>query len=296
MVFWALVLTTVAIGGLLLWRLATHRRWRRWERARRRELEAYCTLEMTLPMHGDPRKRTERAKRVARLVTDRSVFARSAVFLPDEAGRLICVGSCGMNDVSLGTLDAWCERCLLEESAAPQHGKERLSVAVRRSFTVPMASMEESGGLASGVCTTATMIPIRLQRGRLVGLLTVCGSRVRRLSVERSEEAVAPLELLAAKLARTLERAMLMDRLIQVERLAGAAQLAAGVAESLVGPMRRVLDRAELIVGTTNETRVREHSQAIAAEAEQMTQTLGVLREAWRPREEAGTVVTKGQR
>ncbi len=279
-------IAAVTIAGLLLRSVTTHRRWERWERDRRRELEAYCLLEMTLPAQGDPRKRTERAKRVARLIADRSIFARSAVFLAEETGQLICVGSCGMNDLSLAALDAWCARCLQEESASSRHSKERMNGAGYRSFSVPMAALEQQGGLAGGTCLTATLVPIRLQRGRLVGLLAVCGSRELRLDAERTEQAVAPLELLAAKLARTLERAMLMDRLIQVERLAGAAQLAAGVADALVDPLRAVLDRSELIAGTTNEARVREHAQAIVVEVEQMTETLGLLRDAWRPREE----------
>ena len=79
---------------------------------------------------------------------------------------------------------------------------------------------------------------------------------------------------------------MLMDRLIHVERLAGAAQLAAGVAEALVEPLREVLDRSELIAGTTVDVRVREHARAILALAHGMSETLASLREVWRPRDE----------
>ena len=284
MVLWALKsIAAVVTVGLLLHKMADHRRWRLWERARRLELEAYCTLEFTLPTHGDPRKRTDRAKRLARMMVDWSIFAHSAVFLPDEAGRLVCAGSRGMDDLSLDALADCCERCEREESAPPPHAKEWLIEAARRSFSVPLNVERAGEGMTRPDCASATLIPMRLHRGRLVGVLAVCGSRERRLSVVRSEEAVVPLELLAAKLARTLERAMLMDRLIQVERLAGAAQLTAGVAEALIEPLRDVLDRSELIAGTTTDARTREHARAILAGAAGMSETLNTLRDAWRP-------------
>jgi signal transduction histidine kinase len=96
-------------------------------------------------------------------------------------------------------------------------------------------------------------------------------------------EDLAPIEALAAKLARTMENAALAERLLQSEKLAGLGQLAGGVAHALNNPLTAVMGFAELIAETTDEARVREDAATIVREAMRMRETVQSLLDLWRP-------------
>jgi signal transduction histidine kinase len=105
-----------------------------------------------------------------------------------------------------------------------------------------------------------------------LGAVAVCG-----------EGDQAPIEGLAAKLARTMENAALAERLLRSEKLAGLGQLAGGVAHALNNPLTAVMGFAELIGETTGEGRVREDAAIIVGEAARMRETVQSLLDLWRP-------------
>ncbi len=129
----------------------------------------------------------------------------------------------------------------------------------------------------------AIVIPLWTTGGRMVGALAVGADGL--LGVRRAalEEALAPLEALGVKVARSLENAAVAERLMRAEKLAGLGLLAGGMAHALSNPLTAVLGFAELIAVSTAEARVKEDAEVIVREALRMRQTVESLLDFWRP-------------
>ena len=65
---------------------------RRRERRMEEELEAYARLDVRLPADGDG---LDLARRVSRLVAEKSAFRRVAMLVRDAEGTAVCGGECG---------------------------------------------------------------------------------------------------------------------------------------------------------------------------------------------------------
>jgi hypothetical protein len=269
----------------MLWRRATmHRGQAEWERRRRLELEAYSGLEVTLPVGAEPRKLVEQGKRVCRLIAEKSHFPKAALYLRSASGEMVCAGSCGMDDLTLAALDVWGERIVLEEGNEKDRDAERRGRDAVRSFSVVLGAREVFDAMPGQGCREATIVPLRMLRGRLVGALAVCSDGVAVLKAEQVAQAIVPLEVLGARLAGFVERTLLMQRLIEVERLAAAGQIVAGVARELTEPLAAVLGLAELMVESAAEPRVQQDAEMIVEQGMRMQEVLEGLRGFWRPR------------
>ena len=88
---------------------------RRRERLLREELETYARLDATLPPGGDARAL---AKRICRMVAEKSAFRRAALMLRDAEGRLYVAGSSGMDDLTVAALTSWGAEVVEEERGA----------------------------------------------------------------------------------------------------------------------------------------------------------------------------------
>jgi C4-dicarboxylate-specific signal transduction histidine kinase len=117
----------------------------------------------------------------------------------------------------------------------------------------------------------------------MVGALAVCADGMMSARRRAVDEALLPLEALAAKLGRTIENNALAERLLRAEKLAGLGLLAGGMAHALSNPLTAVLGFAELIADTTDEVRVKTDAETIVREALRMRQTVDLLLEFWRP-------------
>jgi signal transduction histidine kinase len=124
---------------------------------------------------------------------------------------------------------------------------------------------------------------LRTQSGSILGVLAVSAEGPVDHWVRDFGDATAPLEILAVKLARTIENNLLAERLMRSEKLAGLGQLAGGVAHELNNPLTAVLGFAELIAETSSESRVREDADTIIREALRMRETIESLLNFWRP-------------
>jgi signal transduction histidine kinase len=128
-------------------------------------------------------------------------------------------------------------------------------------------------------CAEVWVAPLWTTAGRMIGAVVVNGA----LKQENIVEALSPVEMLAAKLARTMENAALAERLLRSERLAGLGQLAGGVAHALNNPLAAVMGYAELIAETTGEPRVQEDAAKILREAVRMRESVQSLVDLWQP-------------
>jgi signal transduction histidine kinase len=249
---------------------------RRRDQRHRSELEAYAQLDARLPQDDDI---GDLARRVCLLVTEMSPFRRVGMLVRDPESRLSVAGSVGMEDTIVKALNALGERVVEAEragGAGARRGDGGLGVRIgSRCFAVVL------GGEVG--CGRAILIPLRSSAGRMVGALAVCADGM--MSVRRRvlEDALLPLEALAARLGRTIESNALAERLLRAEKLAGLGLLAGGMAHALSNPLTAVLGFAELIADTSDEARVKTDAEMIVREALRMRQTVNALLEFWRP-------------
>jgi signal transduction histidine kinase len=268
---------------------------RRRERLLREELEAYARLDATLPAGGDARAL---AKRICRLVSDKSAFRRSALLLHNAEGELYVAGSAGMDGAAVGVLDEWGsevieQECGLVPASAPSGNSPEDGFsgarAGRKSFLLDLPAHGQLPPLPAGRMTLAAMVgralllPMRTSGGQMVGALAVSLEAEGPPWAPSFEEAIPPLEALAVKLSRATEQASLAERLSRAERLASLGQLAGGVAHELNNPLTAVLGFAELIAETAEEARVRSDAQTIVAEALRMHKIIQNLVNFWQP-------------
>jgi signal transduction histidine kinase len=278
-------LGAVLVLTLVLWRRQkAQARERRCERALWEEQEAYGRLDAALGPGGDARTL---ARRVCRTVIEKSPFRRVAMLVRDAEGKLFVAGSAGMDDLMVSALQVWGVGVIRQERWVGQAG----SVLARKklgaeSFSMTLIPPDVSDDLGFGgrgpmFERDARQVAVTMLRGATG---TVLGALVVGLDEKPVlETAMAPLESLAVKLARTIENASLAERLLRSEKLAGLGQLAAGVAHELNNPLTAVLGFADLIVQTSEDVRVREDADTIIREALRMKETVESLLNFWRP-------------
>jgi signal transduction histidine kinase len=283
-----------ALGGMFavvwaLWRRQrAQARETRHERALWEEQEAYARLDTTLGPGGDARPL---ARRVCRAVIEKSRFRRVAMLVRDAEGKLFVAGSSGMDDLTVSALQAWGVGVIRQERGLGPAGPVKALTREKMgsgSFIMPIAPPDEFDSLGFGAdgpmferdCRQVIVTMLRGAGGAVLGALVVG------LGIDWTEKepvAIAPLESLAIKLARTIENASLAERLLRSEKLAGLGQLAGGVAHELNNPLTAVLGFAELIVQSSEDARVREDADTIIREALRMKETVESLLNFWRP-------------
>ena len=270
-------------GGVVgaLWLLGFRLRTRAGRRLREgrmeEELAAYARLDLRLPAEGGG---LELARRVSRLISEKSAFRRAAMLVRDAEGKLIVAASAGMDDSTVQSLKGWGEDfSAAERGGGLRRGDGGLGVRVgSRSFAVVLGK-----GPAAIGHSGAIVIPLWTAGGRMLGVLAVGADGL--MSVRRSAlaKALGPIEALAFKVERAMENAAQEERLLRSEKLAGLGLMAGGMARALSNPLTAVLGFAELIVATTSEARVREDAGVIVQEALRMRQTVETLLEFWGP-------------
>jgi len=283
---------------------------KRRERKMREELEAYAHLDATVAQGMSVRldrvaAMRALAMRVCRTIAEKSSFGRVTLMLRNAEGNMRCVGSIGMDDLTVAAMERWGAEVVADERAG---AKKNAAIARPGVKSLPISlgewqhfDREVSGWEASGKkerrrWRRAIVVPIRTGTGaglggnarRLMGAIVVCADGLRvqveangdKLAVERM---MSPLEALAARLGAAMETELMGDRLLRAEKLAGLGQLAGGVAHALNNPLTVVLGYAELLAETGLDERGREDAKTIAQQAQKMRETVQRLVEFWRP-------------
>ena len=295
LLFAVLLVTALSVAVLVLWRrVRAYASDALRERALREEVEAYARLDSSLAPGRDPKAM---ALRVCRTVAEKSAFRRVALLVRDAEGKLSVAASAGVDDLTAAALRSWGEAAARPGFRPPL--QNHVQNYVHADFPMgsrPVPLTDPSGnasfvialdGHASGprplTVRRAILTPLRVGSGAMLGALAVCPDDLGSIADSAFLHALAPLEALSVKLARCLENAMLAERLLRAEKLAGLGQLAGGVAHELNNPLTAILGFAELIAEVSNDRRVREDAATITHEARRMKETVESLLNFWRP-------------
>jgi len=294
------------------------------ERRMREELEAYAQIDATLAQGSeilvDPIPASKAlAMRVCRTIADKSTFTRVMVLLRGAEGSLRCMGSIGVDDLTVAAAERWAEQVIHEERGLPgavapgkapllgRTGAKSVGVSLGewQDFDREVSSWEMAGNKERRRWRRAIAMPIRtgstsglgLAAGRLAGVIIVCADGVKIPMRDskgklRLDQMISPLEILAAHLGTSMQNEALGGRLLRAEKLAGLGQLAGGVAHALNNPLTAVLGFAELIAESSSEPRVQEDARTIATEALKMKETVQRLVDFWRPSPETSEPVS----
>jgi signal transduction histidine kinase len=258
------------------------------ERREQEELRAYAGLDVRL---GADAEMPELAARVSRLMAEKSVFRRTAVLVRDAGGVLTVAASAGMEETTVESLNAWAEGVVEAErrgGIGTRRGEGGLGRRVKNNafavlFGVGAGVGRERSARFGEEARGAIVIPLWTTSGRMMGALAVGADGLLSVRQRELEEVLWPLEALGVKVARAMENVALAEKLMRAERLAGLGMLAGGMAHALSNPLTAVLGFAELIAGSTGETRVKEDAEIIVREALRMRQTVETLLEFWKP-------------
>jgi len=268
------------------------------ERRARRELEAYTNLILS-------RRRLEdfdrQASEVCQTVTTHSRFSQAALLL-QSAGRYRLAGSAGLDPAIVAALDELALRIPIKSFLVPGSAPS----AIDRSHTL---SLDLTPWLLPGddikrlKFTSALAVPMT---GRSVteGVLLLAGmrnapSRTAPGSLPNPFEHplrtddLLPIEMLTTRLQATRSQTMMLEKLIDSEKLAGLGQLAGNVTQQLNNPLTVILGYASLLDETSSlDPQERRGIESILVEARRMRDTIESLTRVSRPQNGQFTTVS----
>ena len=322
-------LSFTVLGLILLWlarQVQLHAAERGRERRLREELEAYARLETALGLDSHERLPVKTlAMKVCRTVAEKSAFTRVMMLMRNAEDRLQCVGSTGVDDLTVAALERWGAGVMAGQTGVRMRGLDATltPVVLRRSeakslpislgrwesFDREVATWRMQGKRERRQTRRAIALPIwggpDAGHGggpsRLAGAIVVCldgmnvplreGNGKVGGQALRADRLMNGLESLVARLGSAIEHEALDNRLLRAEKLAGLGQLAGGVAHALNNPLTAVLGFAELIAESSLDARIQRDAAMIATEALKMKGTIERLTDFWRPSTQAGEPV-----
>ncbi|MBT9332192.1 sensor histidine kinase [Paracidobacterium acidisoli] len=277
----SLVKVVTAAGMIVLVleeELAANEASRQRDHRARIELEQYSRLDLYLDPYRDV---VEHYDSICETIVAQSRFSQAAIVLCNADRVYGLAGKAGMEGALQGALHALAGR-LTPDRIREFSRTKYFQFEIGNTARVDLSYLFEPGDeLKLLNYTTAYVVPMYTRSGMLEGLVLL--SRLRDAGTPLRADDVLPLELLVARIAAARESNLLVQRVVQSEKLAGLGQIAGGVAHELNNPLTVVLGYAELIQDSDADDAMREYAQVIREEARRMKRIIESMVRFWRP-------------
>lgn len=216
---------------------------------------------------------------IARVIAESSNFQRAQILLTDDQRNLYIAGSAGFETANLDAMNASLQRLTIEEvdrlcTSGAEVGPHsfRLNAELAAVLAVPSGSDHlHSPNWEPG---DKVLVPLLSPRGLLVGCILLDSPR----EAERvTTEDLAPIEMLSADLAMSIENSLLQRQLVLSEKLAGLGKLVSGAGHELNNPLTAVLGYSEMLATSAQDETTRRGLEVIRRESLRMKQIIDNL-------------------
>ncbi len=208
-------------------------------------------------------------------ITSASSFARAALFIAGEGGRLSLASASGVSQAETSRLDVMAGKVTF---ASYQEQRERGLLVGNGSVMLDSLELARARGVPVEQVRDrfVLLIPLLSSRGTLVGGVWLASDREME-NIDPGE--IAKLEMVAGDLAVTIENTRLHGQLVRTEKLAALGQLVAGVAHELNNPLTGILGYTELLSEEVEKESTLKRIGKLGHEARRMKRIVdGLLR------------------
>jgi signal transduction histidine kinase len=267
--------TVVAAIGMILLVLedefAKNAAARKRERRARLELEAYTNLILSLRRIEDIDRQ---GAGICEAVATHSRFTKVALLLLDGSGRYRLAGAAGLDTATAIALGVLAARIPIANFMTP--GSAPPAVAHSQTLSIDLVPWLVPGDDLKRLRFTSALAVPMTGRSDTEGALLLAG--MRNPSQPLRADDLYPVELLMTRLQAVRSQTMMLEKLIDSEKLAGLGQLAGNVSQQLNNPLTVILGYASLLEGTSSlDSKDRKGVESILTEARHMRSTLESL-------------------
>jgi C4-dicarboxylate-specific signal transduction histidine kinase len=253
----------------------------------RTELEAYTRGVLS-------RRRLEdfdrQANQICQMITSNSRFAQAALIFLQPSGQYRLVGAAGLDDAALNGLESLTARIPVDNFLAP--GAAPTAAEGSPSFALSLEPWLLPGDdLERLHMTKVIAVPLQGGRSGTDGAIFLAGLREPGQPLQADD--LVPVEVLSARIEASRSQTMMLEKLVDAEKLAGLGQLANNVTRQLNNPLTVILGYASLLEATpVMSPQERKGVEAILTEARNMRATLESLSRMSRAQSDQYTAIS----
>jgi len=252
----------------------------------RTELEAYTRGVLS-------RRRLEdfdrQANQICQIVASNSRFAQAALLFLQPSGEYRLVGAAGLDDATLNGLESLATRIpvhnFLASGSAPAAAEGSPSFALSlEPWFLPGDDLERLH------LTRVIAVPLQ-GRSATDGAIFLAG--LRQPGEPLHADDLMPIEVLATRIQASRNQTVMLEKLVDAEKIAGLGQLANNVTRQLNNPLTVILGYASLLeVSPAMNPQERKGVEAILTEARNMRTTLEGLARMSRAQSDQYTAIS----
>jgi signal transduction histidine kinase len=252
----------------------------------RTELEAYTRGVLS-------RRRLEdfdrQANQICQTITANSRFSQAALLFLQPSGEYRLVGAAGLDDAALNGLESLTTRIPVEDFLTP--GSAPAAAEGSPSFALSLEPWLLPGDdLERLHLTRVIAVPLQGRSGT-DGAIFLAGLREPGQPLQSDD--LVPVEVLSARIQASRSQTVMLEKLVDAEKIAGLGQLANNVTRQLNNPLTVILGYASLLeVSPAMNPQERKGVEAILTEARNMRATLESLSRMSRAQSDQYTAIS----
>jgi len=268
------------------------------ERKTRVEVMAYSSLML---YQSRTAEFDQQGTEICQTVVTHSRFAQAALLLLDGSGRWYCVaGSAGLDAATVAALSALATRIPMKGFLTP--GSAPSAVEHSQTLKLDLDPWLEPGDDLKRLRFDAVLaVPMPGRTGTegtllLAGMRNSQTDRQGQLIHSLRADDLLPVEMLVARLQSVRSQTMMLEKLIDSEKLSTLGLLAGSITHQLNNPLAVVMGFASLLQGDTDlDLEERKCVEAILSESRRMSSILESLSRVLRPKADKLAAVSVAQ-